>query len=130
MTSKLECRCAKRFWSKVAKIMGTQIMICQKLSTSSETKQINIDDMIVSHLICTLISENPGVEKLRSVSNLRKISVPTHLNFFSVHLIFFQFVTWSFFMFMVQIWKKFSWQTEKNSGLMKKNSGMQDLKFF
>ena len=37
----------KRFWSKVAKIMGTQIMICQKLSTSSKRKQINIDDMIL-----------------------------------------------------------------------------------
>ena len=36
---------AKHFQSKVAKIMGTQIMICQKLSTSSETKQINIDDI-------------------------------------------------------------------------------------
>ena len=41
--------------------------------------------------ICTLISENQGVEKLRSVSNLRKISGPAHLDFFSVcHLDFFQ----------------------------------------
>jgi hypothetical protein len=38
----------------------------------------------VSHLICTCISENEGLEKLRSASNLRKISVPAHLNFFSV----------------------------------------------
>ena len=29
------------------------------------------------HLICTLISENQGLEKLRSDSNLRKISGPT-----------------------------------------------------
>ena len=33
-------------------------------------------------LICTLISENLGLEKLRSVSNLRKISGPAHLDFF------------------------------------------------
>ena len=35
-----------------------------------------------SHLICTFISENQGLEKLRSVSNLRKISSPAHLIFF------------------------------------------------
>ena len=33
-------------------------------------------------LICTLISENQGLEKLRSVSNLRKISGHAHLDFF------------------------------------------------
>ena len=43
-------------------------------------------------LICALISENQGPEKLRSVTNLRKISVPAHLIFFSVcHLYFFHF---------------------------------------
>ena len=43
------------------------------------------------HLICTLISENQGLEKLRSVSNLRKISGTAYLDFFSVcHLDFFQ----------------------------------------
>ena len=42
-------------------------------------------------LICTLISENQGLAKSRSVSNLRKISGPAHLDFFSVcHLDFFQ----------------------------------------
>ena len=35
-----------------------------------------------SHLLCTLISENQGLDKSRSVSNLIKISVPVHLNFF------------------------------------------------
>ena len=49
------------------------------------------------HLICTFISENQGLEKLRFVSNLRNISGPAHLNFFSVDLIFFQFVNWIFF---------------------------------
>ena len=48
---------------------------------------------ILSHLFCTLISENQGLEKLRSILNLRKISGPAELNFFSVHLNFFQFVT-------------------------------------
>ena len=42
-------------------------------------------------LICALISENQGLEKLRSGSNLRKFSGPAHLDFFSVcHLGFFQ----------------------------------------
>jgi hypothetical protein len=40
-------------------------------------------DLTNIHLICTLISENKGLEKLRSVSNLRKISGPAHL-FFSL----------------------------------------------
>ena len=34
-------------------------------------------------LICTLISKNPGLEKSRSASNLRKISGPANLDFFS-----------------------------------------------
>ena len=33
-------------------------------------------------LICTLISENQGLEKSRSASNPRKISGPAHLNLF------------------------------------------------
>ena len=36
----------------------------------------------VGLLICTLISENQGLEKLRSASNLRKISGPANLDFF------------------------------------------------
>ena len=39
----------------------------------------------VGLLICTLISENQGLENLRSVSNLRKISGPAHLDFFKVY---------------------------------------------
>ena len=71
----------------------------------------------LSHLICALISENEGLEKSRSASNLRKISVPAHLNFFSVcHLSFFQ---------------NLYHRSEKNSGdKLKKNSGVQELKFF
>ena len=42
-------------------------------------------DEIFSLLICTLISENQGLEKLRSDSNLRKISRPAHLDFFQVY---------------------------------------------
>ena len=45
--------------------------------------------MTHSHLICALISENEGLEKSSPASNLRKISVPANLNFFSVHLSFF-----------------------------------------
>ena len=37
----------------------------------------------VNLLICTLISENQGLEKSRSISNPRKISGPTNLDFFS-----------------------------------------------
>ena len=55
---------------------------------------------ILGHLICTLISENQGLEKSSSVSNLKKISGPAHLNFFSVDLNFFQFVNWIFFRFV------------------------------
>ena len=51
----------------------------------------------VGHLFCTLISENQGLDKLRSVSNLRKISGPAHLNFFSVHLSFFFSLSPEFF---------------------------------
>ena len=67
-------------------------------------------------LICTLISENQGLEKLRPVSNLRKISGPAHLDFFSVcHLDFFQV---------------YGINLAKNSGdKLKKNSGVQELNF-
>ena len=51
----------------------------------------------LGHLICTLISENQGLEKLRAVSNLRKISGPADLNFFSVHLSFFFSLSPGFF---------------------------------
>jgi hypothetical protein len=45
----------------------------------------------VGLLICLLIFENQGLEKLRSISNLRKISGPPKQDFFSVcHLDFFQ----------------------------------------
>ena len=37
----------------------------------------------IGHLICTLISENQDLDKLRSVSNLRKNSGPANLDFFS-----------------------------------------------
>ena len=46
------------------------------------TNQIHISNHLFGHLICTLISENQGLEKSRSVSNLRKISGPANLHFF------------------------------------------------
>ena len=38
-------------------------------------------------LICTLISENQGLEKSKPASNLRKISGPVNLDFFQIHSI-------------------------------------------
>ena len=77
-------------------------------------------------LICTLIFENQGSEKLRSVSNLRKSSGPSHLrkNSGPANLIFFQ---------GVHLEKKVDsyHKPEKNSGEeLEKNSGVQELKFF
>ena len=72
---------------------------------------------ILGLLMCTLISENQGLEKLRSVSNLRKISGPANLDFFlGLHL-----------------QKKLGlyYKLEKNPGdKLKKNPGVQDLKIF
>jgi hypothetical protein len=48
-------------------------MCCQKIKSHLET---------ISLLICALISENQGLEKSRSVSNLRKISGPANLHSF------------------------------------------------
>ena len=57
-------------------------------------EQVPIGHFTIGLLICTLISENQGLAKLRSASNLRKMSVPAHLIFFSVcHLSFFQIYT-------------------------------------
>ena len=68
-------------------------------------------------LICTLIYENQGFKKSRSVSKLRKISGPANLDFFQgLHLE-----------------KKLGlyYKSEKNPGdKLKKNPGLQDLKFF
>ena len=70
--------------------------------------------LLVGLLICTLISENLGLEKSRSVSNLRKISGPGNLDFFlGLHLE-----------------KKLClyYKSEKNPG--DRFAGLQDLKFF
>ena len=68
-------------------------------------------------LICTLIFENQGLEKSRSVSNLRKISGPANLDFvLGLHLE-----------------KKLGlyYKSEKSPGdKLKKNPGLQDLKIF
>ena len=82
------------------------------------------------HLFCTLISENQGLQKLRSASNLRKISGPAHMNFFSVDLIFFSVCHLNFFhVYGIKSEKKSGDKLKKNSGPLKK-SGVQDLKFF
>ena len=69
--------------------------------------------MLISHLFCTLISENQGLEKLRSILNLRKISGPAELNSFSVHLNFFSVCHLNFFQIYTINLKKSRWQTEK-----------------
>ena len=78
------------------------------------------------HLICTLISENQGLEKLRSISNLRKISGPAHMNFFSVdlsyfsvcHLNSFQIYTINIKKIQVTNWKKIKvyWKKIRSAG--------------
>ena len=58
-----------------------------------------------------MISENQGLEKLRSALNLRKISGPTHLQFF------FQFVTWIFFRFKSSFFSRRSpWKKSRFAG--------------
>ena len=101
---------------------GERLFVFQKrlLSGVKSSQKLNFTVRLIatfSHLICALSSENEGFEKSRSASNLRKISVPADLNFFSVcHLSFFQ-----------NLYHK----SEKNSGdKLKKNSGLQELKFF
>ena len=72
-----------------------------------------LSNFIFGFLICTLISENQGLEKSRSASYLRKISVPAHLIFFSVcHLNFFQVYGTNLKKIQLTNWKKFR-STEK-----------------
>ena len=72
---------------------------------------------IVGLLICTLISENPGLQKSKYVSNRRKISGPANLDFFSVcHLDFFQVYSINLAFFLGRD--------------LEKSPGLQDLKFF
>ena len=54
----------------------------KKMSKIAQNSSFPLAQDSIGHLICTFISENQGLEKLRSVSNLIKISVPVHLNFF------------------------------------------------
>ena len=64
-----------------------------------------------------LFSEDQGLEKSRSASNLRKMSGPAHLDFFSVcHLDFFQIYSINLAFFL--------------GGDLEQNPGLQDLKFF
>ena len=75
------------------------------------------DSSTIGLLICTLISENQGLEKSRSASNIRKNSGPAYLNFFfSLSPGFFSGLQHnpSFFL----------------GGDHEKNLGLQDLKIF
>ena len=84
----------------------------------------------IGHLICTFISENQGFEKLRSFSNLRKISGPAHLIFFFSKPEFFFSLSTGFFSDLYHKPEKNSGdKLKKNSGdKLKKNSGLQELK--
>ena len=69
--------------------------------------------MLLGLLICTLISENKGLEKSRSASYLGKISGRANLDFFQEK--------------KLDLYHK----PEKSPGdKLKKNPGVQDLKFF
>ena len=64
--------------------------------------------------MCTLISENQGLEKSRSASNLRKVSGPANLDFFSS--------------FPARKKLDLYHKPEKNQGdKLKKNQGVQDI---
>ena len=76
--------------------MGILFTVCYinrqitALITNDNKNRQKMGLLRIGHLICTLISENQDLDELRSVSNLRKISVPAHLIFFSVYqLVFF-----------------------------------------
>ena len=58
-------------------------------------EQVPIGHFTICLLICTLISENQGLEKLRSVSNLGKNSGPADLDFFQVYGINLAFFRWT-----------------------------------
>ena len=84
----------------------------------------------IGHLICTFISENQGLEKSSSVSNLRKISGPAHLHFFFSRLEFFFSLSTGFFSDLYHKPEKNSGdKLKKKSGALKKDSGVQKLKF-
>ena len=93
------------------------------------TNQIHISNHLFGHLICTLISENQGLEKSRSVSNLRKISGPAHLIFFSVHLSFFFSLSPGFFQVYGINLKKIQVTNWKKTRCTVKKLVLQDLNF-
>ncbi len=89
-------------------------MRCQEKKTDFGLIVLSVhEDLGDGLLICTLISENQGLEKSRSASNLRKISGPAELNSFSVHLNFFSVCHLNFFQIYTINLKKSRWQTEK-----------------
>ena len=53
-----------------------------RISMSLWKLGVSTGGQAVGLLICTLISENQGLEKSRSASNLRKISGPANMDFF------------------------------------------------
>ena len=73
-----------KYLMKIGFIFEVWLTSCINITFKNVTK-IFFD--IFGLLICTLISENQGLEKSRSASNLRKISGPANLDFFQgLHL--------------------------------------------
>ena len=66
----------------LSKLSESQQQVQREFSNSITMKKFSIDSPIFGLLICIFISENQGLEKLRSALNLRKISGPAQLNFF------------------------------------------------
>ena len=120
-----------KYWRKISRInksiwgiKGSVYYTKQKLSQHT-----------IGRLFCTMISENEGLKKLRSVSNLRKISCPefffSTLEFFSVcQLYFFSDLYHKPEKNSGDKLKKKSGVLKKKSGVVKKKSVVKDLKFF
>ena len=68
--------------NKVATLIFTAGTIEPRPIWSQIGNGIDKSVVTIGLLICTLISENQGLEKSRSYSNLRKISGPANLDFF------------------------------------------------
>ena len=99
------------------KLPGTQWATDDFVGKIKQISGISSPKLTFSLFICTLISENQGLEKSRSASNLRKFSGPANLDFFSVcHLDFFlqiYSINLAFFL----------------GGDLEKSPGLQDLNF-
>ena len=122
----LYCMCFPVCFLLVVAKKETQKCIC----SMTEHGTVLPHSLSYSHLICTLISENQGLEKLTSILNLRKISGPAQLNFFSAHLNFFSVCHLNFFQIYTINLKKSRRQTEKKLRCIEKKFRSAGPEFF